>query len=293
MTHLLVAPGLGTAGPLADLLVHLARSHAVFAHDEGLRPPAAVLSRPGSPWPPPRKWQAPVAWWVDDPADLPASLPPRVRLLLTARDDVDAAVPVIVVPSPSIDGSEWRPVAPFVRARWRRRFGLPDGLVAVVGVPGGRPMDDQTAADALFLCAAAVVGPSHVLRALALGTPTVCDAATAEVAGAVDGEHVVVATGDAARAAAEDLAAHGDRAALLARAGRRLVEVRNDMVGVARRLGAALALEPVGGPLRSRVPSALAELGTPLGAGVVGRVSDALASLSVDSPSSVVRAFRW
>src|SRR5690606_35557753 len=98
-----------------------------------------------------------------------------------------------VVPAPSVDGTEWRPVVPFVRARWRRRFGLPSDLVVSVGVPGAPDLDEATADDALFLCAAAVVGPGHILRAMALATPVVCDLATANLVGAEPDRHVVVA----------------------------------------------------------------------------------------------------
>jgi len=297
--HLLLAPGLGTAPPLSDLLVRLARRHHVAAHDPGLGPPAAVLARPSTPWR--REWaDATLAWWVEHPRELPDSLPERVRLLVTwppvaqARPSVArAGPPVEVVPAPSVDGAAWRPMMPFVRARLRRRLGLPDGLVAVVGTVDAPALADETANDALLLAAAAVVGPGHVLRALALATPTVCDAATAELVGAVAGEHVVVATSAEAREAAAHLAADLERAAVLGRQGRRLVESRHDIAASARRVAAALGLAPVGPPPVGRVAGLLEDLGTPVGAGIAARVAGAVGSLGAGSAEVATRSLRW
>ena len=293
--HLLLAPGLGTSSPLSELLARIARRHAVHAHDPGLGPPAAVLTRPASRWPLPRG-DFPVAWWIEHPADVPVDVPERVRLVLAPRP-VAAAVGALprleVVPSPAVDGTVWRPVAPFVRERWRRRLGLPERLVAVVGTPGAPPMDDETAADALFLCAAAVVGPAHAVRALALGTATVCDAAVAELVGAVDGVHVVVAAGHEAVDAATDLAADMPRAAVLGRNARRLAEARHDIAESARRVAAALELPTVGEPPVAQVAAVLDDLGTPVDAGVVARVAGAVGTLGPDGVDVAVRSLRW
>ena len=296
--HLLLAPGLGTAPPLAGLLGRLARRHAVYAHDPGLGPPAAVLTRPASRWPVPR--DAAVAWWIEHPAEVPDVAPNRVRLILTPRPVVEASpalsdlfVPVEVVPAPSIDGTTWRPVAPFVRARWRRRLGLPDVLVAKVGTPGAPAMEERTANDALFLCSAAVVGPGHVLRALALGTPTVCDAATADIIGAVDGTHVIVAGLEQAPSVAAELGADLVRAAALSRAGRRLIEERHDVAAAARRVATWLDLPPVGAPPVAALATVLDDLGTPPDATVVARVAGAVGVLGPGGVDVAVKALRW
>lgn len=298
-THLLLAPGLGVTGPLSTLLARLARRHAVHAHDPGLGPAAAVLTRPRSTWPLPRG-DSPVAWWIEHPSEIPERVPERVRLLLTWPPAADAVallagddVPVEVVPAPGIDGSAWRPVVPFVRARWRRRFDLPERLVVTVGTPTSPPLDDATASDALFLCSAAVVGPGHVLRSLALAAPTVCDASTAALVGAVDGRDVVVADGGAATAAAEALAGDLQRATTLARAGRRLVEARHDVAESARRVAAHLGLPPLGDPPVARLAGALDELGTPTDAGVVARVAGAVGTLGPSGVDVAVRSLRW
>jgi hypothetical protein len=159
------------------------------------------------------------------------------------------------------------PVSPFVRRRWRRRLGLPECFVAEVGVATAPPLDDRTAYEALFLCAAAVVDAEHLLPALALGTPVVCGSDAAAAAGAVDGEHVVVAdTAAEARAAADALAGDDVRAAALARAGRHLVVVPAAPAGPEGRVGAALA-----------------ELGTPPGSDVARRVAAHVAALMMPS----------
>jgi hypothetical protein len=298
--HLLLAPGLGMAPPLANLVVRLARGHRVHAHDAGLGTPTAVLCRPGGSWPVP-KGDAAVAWWIEHPSEVPDAAGRRLALVLTWRPVADVAavslaglgVAVEVLPSPSVDGSVWRPVAPFIRQRWRRRLGLPPTLVATLGVPGSPSVDEETAADALFLCSAAVVGPGHVLRALALGAPTVCDAATAEFLGAVDGVHVVVADGSAASEAAEDLADDLERATRLGRAGRRLVEARHDIAAAARRVASVLALPGIGPRPVADLAADLEALGTPVDAGISARVAGAIGTLGSNGPEVVARSLRW
>lgn len=299
-TYLLLAPGIGTSVPLAELVARLARRHRVHAHDPGLGPPAAVLCRPRSPWPLP-KGDAPLAWWIEHPHELPDRPNPRVRLIVTWQPVMHAAadrvrafgVPVEVVPSPAVDGSVWRPVMPFVRQRWRRRLGLPAELVATVGVAGGPALDEGTATDALFLCAAAVVGPGYVLRALALGTPTVCDAAVADAIGAVDGEHVVVADPAAAPAVAAEVAGDLERAARLGRAGRRLLEARHDVAASARRVAEVLGLPGVGPAPVASVAGVLERLGTPVDAGISARVAGAVGTLGGDGVEVATRSLRW
>lgn len=299
MTYLLLAPGVGTAPPLAAVVTQLARRHGVYAHDPGLGSPTAVLARPSTPWR--REWAgARLAWWVEHPTELPATVHRQVDLIVTWPPVVEAgsqllsgATPVVVVPAPGVGAGDWQPIVPFVRARLRRRLGLPERLVVIVGTPDATPIADDVAADALRLCAAAVVGPGHVLRSLALATPTVCDAATADLVGAVDGRDVVVASGSDARAAAEDLAGDQRRATLLARAGRLLVAERHDAAGAARRIAAALALPAAGSAPVARVADELEALGTPLDATVTGRVATAVASLGGRAAEGVTTGLRW
>ena len=298
-THLLLAPGLGTSGPLGALLGRVARRHDVRAHDAALGPAAAVLTRPHSRWRPPMGHGG-VAWWIDHPAAVPDAIADDVRLIITTRGVLEGAphladlgAPVRTAPAPAFDGTTVRPVAPFVRQRWRRRLHLPDRLVVEVGTPDAPPMEDQLAGDALFLCAAAVVGPGHVLRALALGTPVVCDRATAALIDAEDGRHVVVAAPSAAAEAAAAIAADLTLAAQLSRRGRSFVESRHDIATAAREVAAALRLPPAGPPPLARVASALEGLGTPLDAGVVRRVAGAASALGPHTFGHAVEALRW
>jgi len=177
----------------------------------------------------------------------------------------------------AVDSSSWWPVSPFLRRRWRRRLGLPDVFVAEVGVRGAPELDERTAGEALFLCAAAVVGPSHLLPALALGTPTVCTSDAAAAVGAEDGVHVVVTDGGAAHDAALALADDDERAALLARAGRALVDERR---------GTTADGVDAAGPVEV-LTSALAELGTPPGSDVTRRVAAHVASLGPSAAAAV------
>jgi hypothetical protein len=154
-------------------------------------------------------------------------------------------------------------------------------------------MDDQTAGDALFLCSAAVVGPGHILRSLALGTPTVCDPDVAGLVGAVDGRHVVVASGTEATLAADDLANDLPRAAALGRAARQLVEARHDIAASARRVASLLDLPTIGDAPVAAIAGVLDDLGTPVDAGVVARVAGAVGTLGPTGPDVAVRSLRW
>jgi hypothetical protein len=223
-----------------------------------------VLCRPRSRWET-QAGKVALAWWLDAGEACPE--PPahgRLRIVLQ---------PGSTVPSPWIDGSVVRPVMPFVRERRRR---------------GGDPGTD------LASCAAAVVGPDRILEALALATPVVCDAATAAIVGAVDGEHVVVASGPDSQAAAVDaLSNEPTRASLLARAGRRLVESRFDMAAAARRVASALDLPPTGMPVIARLASRLEELSTPVEAGVASRAAGAVVRLGPSGAAIAAQSLRW
>jgi Glycosyl transferases group 1 len=148
---------------------------------------------------------------------------------------------------PQVDPWRHRPVPPFVRAGWRRRLGFPDDFVVTFGYDAGTRVTARTVPTVLALASAAAVRGEHaaLALALALGTPAVTDAATAEALGATDGDEVVVAGSDHdARAAAEELAGRPSECARLGRRGRELVERRHDPEVVARALLAGLGLEP-------------------------------------------------
>ena len=177
--------------------------------------------------------------------------------------------PVVVLPAggpaapAGIDVRSCRPVTPFVRARWRRRFGLPADLVVDAAAI---PEDLRSTA---FAVAAAVVAtdPDALLEALAWAAPCVTDVAGAEGVGAQPDVEVVVGDAQDARS----LAADERRAACVGRAGRRLVERRHDPVQAALELRRQLGVTAGPPPVARR----LDELWTPPDARIRRRAAEA------------------
>lgn len=229
----------------------------------GLRPPAhwgdtvrslagyadAIVAHPGVD---------DVDAWLASSADAPA----LDRARATGK-------PVVVVPgdAPStvVDVRAIPAITPFVRARWRRRFGLPADLVVEVAELAA---DLRTTAMAV---AAVVVAhdPDALLEALAWAAPCVTDAAGAEAVGAEPDVEVVVGDLAAARA----LAADDRRAAVLGRAGRRLAERRHDPVRAVAELRRQLGSTATPTPTQRR----LDELWTPADARIRRRAAEAWA----------------
>lgn len=164
-----------------------------------------------------------------------------------------------------VDARAIPPVTPFVRARWRRRFGLPPDLV----VDAAEIPDDLRSTALAVVAAVVAIDADMLLEALAWGAPCVTDPAGAEAVGARDEVEVLVGDADDARA----LAADERRAARLGRAGRRLVERRHDPVQVAVELRRSLGL--TAGP--PPVTRALDELWTPPDARIRRRAAKAAA----------------
>jgi hypothetical protein len=217
----------------------------------------------------------PVAVALREGEDLPAEITAHASALLVARRPGGPGIPsfgapVVAWPDPSIDTAAHPALLPLVRKRFRQMLDLPDELVVALGFEPPTPLADAAIAAALATCgAAAVRGPSTLL-ALALGTPIVTDATTAQRLGGRDGHDMVVAPAASAVDAAKELARDERRAARLGGAARRLAEEVHDVapsaLALARRLGIAGA-EPPGDVVRAR----LAELGTPVGASVAVR----------------------
>lgn len=224
---------------------------------------------------------APLAVWVtsaEESLGVASRFPGAVAL--TDVGDAVRDVADAVVVGGRIDAARFPYLTPFVRARRRVAAGLPDRLVVSVGTGVGDLADD-VAQTALGLASAAIVVGPLLLDALAWGAPCVTDAESAADAGAGDGDEVVVAEPGAFRAAADAIAGDLERAAVLSRAGRRLVERRHDRgrtpFVLARRLGL------VGGAPDRRIDEALDELWTPAGARIRDRVDDALAALATSA----------
>lgn len=192
--------------------------------------------------------------WLASSADAPGV--PRAQA--TGR-------PVVVLPpapATGIDLREYPPMTPFVRARWRRRFGLPAQLVV-----DAAQLPAEVRATGLAVAAAVVAtGADLLVEALAWSAPTATDAASAAAIGARPDVEVVV--GDAA--AARALAADDRRAAVMGRAGRRLVERLYDPVRAAAELRHALGLTARPPSLQHR----LDELWTPADARIRRRAAE-------------------
>ncbi len=208
-----------------------------------------------------------------------------VTIGIETTEDDDRAVPL------SPYALRTRSVLPMpleLRSRMRRAHRLPEALVVTLGRPGAAPLNGPNLATALRLAAVAnVVGPSAI-EAMALATPVVTDPATAAMLGAVDGTHVVVAEGASGARIAADLAAESltdpTRAAVLGRAGRRLVEQHHDADRTAEGLCAALGLvAPSATPAAAgiRLGDRLAQMGTPAGHPIELQLADRLAPLGV------------
>lgn len=270
----------GPASPaLTTLVDSLAGWCRPIAWTGGSAPPAAwILASPGVPAP----TDAPRAVWVESTADAEAASDAAV--VLSDDDDLVATLGAVAVRcGGTLDLGEVVALTPFVRARYRWARGLPSTFIVAADeesirqLPDGTPVPPHLGNTALALASAAAAFGDPLVAALSWGTPCVTDSATAASIGAVDGVHVVVAEpGDAAYAAAADLASDPRRAAALSRASRRLVEARFDRATSARRVATALGLR--GRSAVERADAALDELATPAAARVRSRIRGAVSS---------------
>ncbi|MDH3682319.1 MAG: hypothetical protein OEV40_20485 [Acidimicrobiia bacterium] len=242
----------------------------------------------------------PAAVWVSSLHDWDANKPAveSAHVLLTDDREVLArAGDRGVWVGDGVDVRGTVPLTPFVRSRWRARTGLPGDLVIHVGPPptrvggGGAGTGDagiqsaeahEAIADELvptgLAVAAAVVATGPTLAAaLAWGAPTVTDAASAAAIGAIDGEHVLVASPDEMHDVATRLANDHARGGMLGRQGRRLVEQTHDVVDAAALTAQRLGLRDEAAPAPLDVLSVrLAELWVTDDAAIVERVGASL-----------------
>jgi hypothetical protein len=219
------------------------------------------------------------AWLVLAPEPVPGGGRPG------ARWDGDPAHAVELTDGSTqlvIDGIDVRlrrPTAPFIRARWRERFGLPSPFIVEVAVgaarlDGGSQLPEWLEDAALGLASVAVAldEPSAV-EAMATAAPTVVTGAIARSLGPAAGDAAVIGGWDEARSLSLDERA----SAALSRAGRRFVEAHRDggmvTLGVARSLGLVAERLGTGGP----IDVVLDELWTPLDAAIRDRAASAMA----------------
>lgn len=266
----LVAPG-GTSARVAPLLALVGAAGVDVVSWSARSPQSATpdalvvagLEALGEELP-----EVPVAVWVGDAAGLRTAQGLGATLTLSGSAEAVKAGAVFVS-RVGIDLDRWPPIAPLVRQRWRERLGLPRELV--VAVEAGHDPDDL-ATDLALASVAVVAGPSTAL-ALALATPVVTSAETAERLSLRPGLDVEVADDpEAATVLARRIATSDHRAAALSRRGRRVAERQLDLGPAARAVITALGLD-VGASNRSE-PHGTASW-------VPDLISDRLAELAV------------
>ena len=183
----------------------------------------------------------------------------RDRLVLW-RDPVDPAPPewseraalVVATPDPAVDVRHYRAIAPFMRERWRGRFGID----VPVEMPHGLSWRQQRTF--LSLCPAVVATGTTALEALAFAAPLVTDTPTARLLAGTDGVDMLVCDDGrgAATAMASALGADHRSAAAIGHAGRRLVEDHCDLS-----VAAAAVARALGWPLSRAITRAEARVG--------------------------------
>jgi hypothetical protein len=232
--------------------------------------------------------------WVENAADAEAAARLHPALLLTGSAALAEGLGtgVLLVPAPAeLDVAAIPVMPPFVRKRVRRRFGLPEEMVIDLRESAAHaPAGDGLSHTALAVTAAAIVPAGRLAEARAWGTPAVTDAEAAAAVAASDGVEVRVGAPDNLARIADLLAADETQAAMLSRAGRRLVEQGREPDRLALEIARRLGLWPPAAPdWRGRVDAELAELRTLAGARLRQRLETIMAGVSGDPPYAAAR----
>jgi hypothetical protein len=211
----------------------------------------------------------PVAVWVAEGEVHGEPTPPGAVLVGPAAPDDP---PHVRVRAGASDLARWHWFPPFVRARQRRRFGIPDVPFDVR--PSARdPILRGDVPTALALAPAAVVDEEWLVVALALGTLCAVSEATGSAVAPDHGpDALAVGAPDELDELAMSLAVASDQARR-SRAARALAATF-DLDQAARRLARSLRIDD--NVARDRVALRLTELGTPVGSFVEGRARAAL-----------------
>ena len=217
----------------------------------------------------------PMAVWVSEGDDIDRPMPPDAVLVGPAAPDQDRHVRVR---RGAADLGRWSWFPPFVRARNRRRVGLPDTAIDARAC-AANPIPHNDVPTALALASAALVDEEWLLVALALGT--LCVATEDVVASVVPErgrEFVAIGSPSELGELASTLAAAPDQARR-SRAARAFASTL-DLAQTARRVLRSLGIERSGG--RDDLATRLSELGTPATSPVARRALGAAATLSRD-----------
>jgi hypothetical protein len=230
---------------------------------------------------------SPLAAWVESAAEAEeaARLNPAILLTGSAALAERLGTGVLVVPAPAeLDVAAIPVMPPFVRKRVRRRFGLPEEMVIDLRDSAPHALaGDGLSHTALAVTAAAIVPAGRLAEALAWGTPAVTDAESAAAMAASDGVEVRVGAPDDLARIAELLAADETQAALLSRAGRRLVEQGREPERLALEVARRLGLWPQPAPeWRGRVEAELVDLHTPAGSRLRERLDTIMTGVTAD-----------
>jgi hypothetical protein len=216
----------------------------------------------------------PLAVWVSEGDDIDEPAPDAVLIGPLAPDEGRH----VRVRGGAADLERWPWFPPFVRARNRRRVGLPDTAIDV-RASAAKPIPHDDVPTALALAPAAVVDEEWLLVALALGTLCV---ATEDVVSSVAPERgrefVAIGSPGELGELASTLATAPDQARR-SRAARAFASTL-DLAQVARRVLRSLGIEDSGG--RDDLATRLSELGTPATSAVARRALGAAATLSRD-----------
>ncbi|HEX6539136.1 MAG TPA: hypothetical protein VF155_08155 [Candidatus Dormibacteraeota bacterium] len=214
----------------------------------------------------------PVAVWIDDD-DPTATLRLPAALLLTADLRLAGSDRFLYVPPENgVDADAIPPIAPFLRARIRRREGLPARMV--IDLRSGELTAEAVPA-ALAVCSACVATGDALPYALAWAAPTITDAASAGALCARAGRDVEVGEDAALAGLAHRVAGDERRAASLSRRGRGLIESLRRRGHVPPAVAMALGLFAAPGS-RPRVEAVLDTMNTPGSAAIRRRVRAAL-----------------
>lgn len=218
--------------------------------------------------------ERPLAVWVSEGDDIDQAGPNAVLVGPVAPDEGRH----VRVRRGAADLERWPWFPPFVRARNRRRVGLPDTAIdARASAANPIPRDDVPTA--LALASAAVVDEEWLLVALALGTLCVAtEGVVSSVAPERGPEFVAIGSPGELGELASALTTAPDQARR-SREARAFASIL-DLAQVGRRVLRSLGIEDSGG--RDDLATRLSELGTPATSAVARRALGAAAILSRD-----------
>lgn len=248
--------------PLLRLLVEMRPWCAPRAAEPGLAAAAWLVTSPVAPGiEAAARSGRPLAAWIEEPGELRWVEALAPALLLTSQASLaESAGATLISSAADAPADRIAVIPPFVRARLRRRSGLPALLVADL-TSGAVP--DALVQAALAVCSACVVTGARLSEAIAWGAPAVTDEPSAASVGARHDRDVLVGTAAERAHMAHELGRDPMLAARLSHRARRLAEaqsIKRAAALVAERLG---LLRAAGTAIAPRVEAILRLLAVP------------------------------